>query len=41
MTPTEGIYTLNVKMCVKLRVAYLPQEAGTIGQRLLTLAESG
>ena len=33
MTPTEGIYTLIVQMCVKLRVGYLPREAGTIGQR--------
>ena len=32
MTPTEGIYTLIVQMCVKSRVGYLPREAGTIGQ---------
>ena len=31
MTPTEGIYTLIVQMCVKLRVGYLPREAGAIG----------
>ena len=33
LTPTVGIYTLIVQMCVKSRVGYLPQEAGTIGQK--------
>ena len=33
MTPTEGIYTLNVQTCVKSRVGYLAREDGTIGQR--------
>ena len=32
MTPTEGIYTLIVQMCVKSRVGYLPRVAGKIGQ---------
>ena len=31
MTPTENEYTLIVQMCVKSRVGFLPQEAGTIG----------
>ena len=33
MTPTVGTYTLIVQMFVKLRVAYLPWEAGTIGHK--------
>ena len=33
MTPTMGTYTLIVQMCVKLRVDYLPQEAGAIGHK--------
>ena len=33
LTPTEGTYTLIVQMCVKLRVGYLPREAGTIGHK--------
>ena len=33
MTPTESINTLIVQMCVKLRVGYLPREAGTIGHK--------
>ena len=33
MTPTVGTYTLFVQMCMKLRVGYLPREAGTIGQK--------
>ena len=32
-TPTVGTYTLIVQMCVKSRVGYLPQEAGTIGYK--------
>ena len=32
VTPTESKYTLIVQMCVKSRVGFLPQEAGTIGQ---------
>ena len=31
LTPTVGTYTINVQMCVKSRVGYLPREAGTIG----------
>ena len=31
LNPTVGTYTLIVQMCVKLRVGYLPREAGTIG----------
>ena len=30
LTPSVGTYTLIVQMCVKLRVGYLPREAGTI-----------
>ena len=30
-TPTEGINTIIVQMCVKSRVGYLPREAGTVG----------
>ena len=33
MTPTVGKNTLIVQMCVKLRVSYLPLEAGTIGHK--------
>jgi hypothetical protein len=33
MTPTVGIYTLIVQICVKSQVGYLPQEAGTIGHK--------
>ena len=33
MTPTVGAYILIVQMCVKLRVGYLPREAGTIGHK--------
>ena len=33
LTPTVGTYTLIVQMCVKSRVGYLPQEAGTIGHK--------
>ena len=31
LTQTVGTYTLIVQMCMKLRVGYLPREAGTIG----------
>ena len=31
ISPTVETYTLIVQMCVKLRVGYLPREAGTIG----------
>ena len=33
MTPTVGIYTLIVQMCVKSREGYLPWEAGTTGHK--------
>ena len=33
LTPTVGTYTLILQMCVKSRVGYLPQEAGTIGHK--------
>ena len=35
MTPTVGTYELIVQMCVKLRVGYLPREAGTIGYKFI------
>ena len=33
MTQTVVTYTLNVQMCVRLWVGYLPREAGIIGHK--------
>ena len=36
MNPTEGIYTLIVQMCVKLRVGYFPERPAQLDRDLVS-----